>query len=259
MHFQQSKMIDFKYLEQIPYLEKDRQGLDLWLVDFEPSEMLPLFSTVLVNEEKVAAARFLTPERTGLAIASRATLRLLLSLYLQMPPQEIEILRNEYQKPILNPSDQLNFNVSHSAGQILIGVSRYLPIGVDIESMRADTDWRNIAKHYSSPAEYEMLTKAEDPQNLFYQLWTAKEAFMKGYGTGFHFPLSQFSVEYTDSMHGKVISIGPLSPDHWQIRNFQLSDSYMGAVAAPEDLDAIHGYRLSTQSINKIAASWNLN
>lgn len=251
-------MIDFKFLDQIPHLEKERQGFDLWLVDFEPSEMLPLFSSVLVNEERVAAARYLSPERTGLAIASRATLRLLLSMYLQKPPQEIEILRNEYQKPILNSSDQLHFNVSHSADQILIGVSRGRQIGVDIESMRADTDWKNIAKHYSSPAEYEMLTTAEDPKFLFYQLWTAKEAFMKGYGTGFHFPLNQFSVEYTDAMHGKVSSLVPISPDHWQILNFQLSDSCMGAVAVPGELESINASRLSTQTINKIAASWNL-
>jgi len=251
-------MIDLRFLEQIPHIEENRQGFDLWLVDFEPSEMIPLFSTVLVNEERVAAARYLLSERTDLAIASRATLRLLLSLYLQKHPQEIVILRNEYQKPILNSSDQLHFNVSHSANQILVGISRHMPIGVDIESMRADTDWKNIAKHYSSPAEYEMITTAEDPKFLFYQLWTAKEAFMKGYGTGFHFPLNQFSVEYTKAMQGKVISAVPLSPDHWQFLNFQLSDSCMGAVAVPGELEFIHTYRFSTRTIKKIAASWNL-
>ena len=251
-------MIDFKFLEQIPPFDKDKPGFDLWLIDFEPSEMLSLFSTVLVNEERVAAARYLSAERTGLAIASRATLRLLLSLYLQKHPLEIEILHNEYQKPMLNPSDQLYFNVSHSADQILVGISRHTPIGVDIESMRTDTDWKNIAKHYSSPAEYEMLNSAEDPKFFFYQLWTAKEAFMKGYGTGFHFPLNQFTIEYSDSLCGKVTSLVPLSPDHWQIQNFQLSDSCMGAVAVPGELESIHATRLSTQTIKKIAASWNL-
>ena len=251
-------MIDFKYYLKIPTITKDRAGIDLWLIDFVATEMLPYFSTVLVNEERIAAARYLNTERTELAIASRATLRLLLSLYLQKPPQEIEILHNEYQKPVLNSADQLHFNVSHSSGQILIGISRQMQIGVDIESMRADTDWKNIAKHYYSAGEYEMMDTAEDAKSLFYQLWTAKEAFMKGYGSGFHFPLNQISVEYANPMSGRVSSTLPLSPDHWQIKNFLVTDSCMGAVAVPGELDSIHAYQIFAATLNKIAASWNL-
>jgi 4'-phosphopantetheinyl transferase len=70
------------------------------------------------------------------------------------------------------------------------------PVGVDVEKIR---DARmNVASRYFSTEEIQMLdnmpTKAQQDQ-LFYQLWTAREAYLKFLGTGISYGLSGFSIE----------------------------------------------------------------
>lgn len=70
--------------------------------------------------------------------AARAALAEVLSRYLGLEPAEIELERGEHGKPAL-PGDPppLEFNLSHSAGLVLIAVTAGRPVGVDVRRRRS--------------------------------------------------------------------------------------------------------------------------
>jgi 4'-phosphopantetheinyl transferase len=243
-----------------PYLPNSlfRPGIDLWLLDCEKTELPAQFHKFLQEDEIRSANRYRMAERTRLAFASRVVLRLILSSYLQIHPHEIDIQRNDYQKPILEPTHQLYFNTSHSGSQILIGVSRNYTIGVDIEIIQDNIPWQSIAKRTFAPSEVNLIENAADPKTMFYKIWTAKESFMKGYGSGFHFPVDRFSITYTTGLHGSVNSSLPLSPADWSIKNFFVQPNSMAAVAAPANIPHLAGVEVTAEVLIQLAGSWNI-
>ena len=84
-------------------------------------------------------------------------------------PEVIEIIREDGAKPRFN-SEDVFFNLSHSHGVILLGIS-HAPIGVDIEKVR--------------PVDFEKFNfiEAEDEQD-FFEKWTERESYGKLIGKG---------------------------------------------------------------------------
>jgi len=102
------------------------------------------------------------------------------------PKEEIEIKKGKHGKPyVLNlPA---HFNVSHSGNYTVVAISDR-PIGVDIEIIR---DFSAIlAKKLFNEDELKYISgtgpsrKKSLMQQSFYQIWTAKEAYLKYLGTG---------------------------------------------------------------------------
>ena len=81
------------------------------------------------------------------------------------------------------------FNISHSGSFAAVAVSDS-EVGIDIERIR-DVNL-GIAKKFSRE-EREYILSAENPQKAFFEIWTAKEAYLKKYGTGLTVPLDSFS------------------------------------------------------------------
>lgn len=82
------------------------------------------------------------------------------------------------------------FNISHSGSFAAIAVSD-CEVGVDIERIRNVN--LGIAEKFSG-GEREYIQSAENPQKAFFEIWTAKEAYLKKCGTGLTVPLDSFSV-----------------------------------------------------------------
>ncbi|MCH5298625.1 MAG: 4'-phosphopantetheinyl transferase superfamily protein [Ruminococcus sp.] len=97
-----------------------------------------------------------------------------------------EIKTGEYGKPYI---ENEYFNLAHSGDYVILAVSDSADIGCDIERIKI-VDYEKIAKTVFCENEREMLRKADDKQNLFFEFWTKKESFMKCIGEGFHFPPS---------------------------------------------------------------------
>lgn len=95
---------------------------------------------------------------------------------------EISVTYGEYGKPHLLVPSGKHFSVSHTSHYIAYTAGN-VPVGVDIEYRRSVN--LNIAKHYFSKAEREILRESRDPVLDFYRIWTAKEAILKRNGTGF--------------------------------------------------------------------------
>jgi 4'-phosphopantetheinyl transferase len=74
-------------------------------------------------------------------LVGRGILRDILSRYLKLAPELIGFSYNRYGKPALEGNDEgLRFNVSHSHGVALYGVTRARTVGLEIEFIREDFD-----------------------------------------------------------------------------------------------------------------------
>ena len=67
---------------------------------------------------------------------SHIALRQILSLYLQIAPQDIEIKFGEFGKPYIKKSSSLFFNMSHAENLTLVAVSNS-EVGIDVEFVKA--------------------------------------------------------------------------------------------------------------------------
>ncbi len=81
------------------------------------------------------------------------------------------------------------FSLSHSGSYAVCAVSD-CDIGVDIELPHKDS--LRLARRFFTGSEYERIAASDNPDELFCQLWTIKESFIKATGKGLSTPLSSF-------------------------------------------------------------------
>lgn len=102
---------------------------------------------------------------------------------------------NPQGKPFFSNSP-FQFSISHSGNWLLCawGEER---IGIDVEKIETLSDHLDIANHFFHPEEYRMIrtSNQEKQLSLFYQIWTAKESYVKYSGEGLSCPLSSFRIE----------------------------------------------------------------
>lgn len=107
------------------------------------------------------------------------------------------LITGEYGKPYLKELPELFFSLSHSETVAVCAISDR-EIGIDIEYHREMSPDRllRIAKRFFAPEEYDAIAEesGEAAKELFYRIWTAKEAYIKFTGEGMHRNLASFSV-----------------------------------------------------------------
>ncbi len=129
-----------------------------------------------------------------LFILARGFLRRTLSHYLKESPSEIRFEYGPFGKPKLSrESPRLEFNLSHSASEILVAVSADREIGIDVE--RTVREWKRLDRRVFSECEISELEKLPEEirRDAFFRGWTQKEAFLKAVGKGMGLPLKEFT------------------------------------------------------------------
>lgn len=190
------------------------------------------------------AARFRFEADKGRFIMGRAVLRKLSSQFLGCKTSEVRFGYKQFGKPFYENATLLKFNLSHSNNLIVIGFSSNLEIGIDVEKVRSDYNFSDIAQTVFSPDELLLLNKLTPADRLikFYELWTRKEAFIKGMGYGLSFPVSlkeisvlSEQVETGSSIDADIIK----TMQSWSISSFDLSPSYRAAVAINGKIEGV--------------------
>ena len=143
----------------------------------------------LSNDEIARANKFRFPELRQRFIVARGILRHLLGHYLNISPKSLIFDYGDRGKPRLaqlNDRNPLEFNLSHSQGYALYGFTQDCSIGVDLECLREMPDAVKIARRFFSPREFQFIANLNPQQQtkVFFQFWTAKEAYLKAIGTG---------------------------------------------------------------------------
>ncbi|GAA2502408.1 hypothetical protein GCM10010406_43650 [Streptomyces thermolineatus] len=178
--------------------------LDLWLVrgprgNGAAAPGLPgLGLPDLDDAERRRAGSFVRPDQALLYATAHVALRRLLGRYTGTAPRDLRFVREScprcgeaHGRPALarsGPSPPPHFSLSHSAGLALVGVAA-VPVGVDVERLpRGETV--EVCTPALHPRERAELARAsrEERNELFGRLWTRKEAYLKGTGTGLRRP-----------------------------------------------------------------------
>ena len=170
--------------------ELSEEDIHIWVVDLERTSRLPELAATLSSDEKERAARFhFQPDRNKY-IAGRGLLRTILSRYTEVLPANLKFKYEDNGKPHLADASQfgnLNFNLSHSEGLAVYGITRGREIGIDLEIIRALPDMDDVAARCFLPEEQAALRFLESPrkEKNFFRCWTRKEAQLKCSGEGF--------------------------------------------------------------------------
>jgi 4'-phosphopantetheinyl transferase len=185
------------------------------------------WTEVLSSAERAQAERFVHQRDRDRFGVMRGWLRTLLGDYLNQSPGALAFETGEYGKPALagqDGADGLRFNVSHSGDVGAVAICRGREVGVDVEEIRSNFDVIELGRSCFSADEHDALCECDADARLerFFQLWTAKEAYIKALGGGLSIPLEDFTVKIdphrqtwrvtSDTIAGGVTSIRRLTP-----------------------------------------------
>lgn len=174
---------------------------------------------VLSPQEADRANEISSPDARARFVAARRIVRSTLSKWRAVSPSELEIIPDEHGKPFLTANDPIHFSITHSSDRVAVAFSRNR-VGLDLERVR-EVDAPALASRFFSPEEAERFDGSTNP-DLFFKLWTCREAAIKGDGRGLSKLLGITRV--TGMGEGDIssvqIQIGPVSWDaiHWKIR-----------------------------------------
>jgi 4'-phosphopantetheinyl transferase len=185
-------------------------------------------------EEILRADRLLDPHKRNRSIASKGLLREILGRYLEMQPEEIRFSVGRFGKPYLCSStacNRLHFNLSHSGSLFLLAISADHEIGIDVEQIRPDTPFTDIARLVFSPREQNELLNLPDGLqiNAFYRCWTHKEAYLKACGKGFSLQPNSFDVSLLPKY--PVILNTHDNDSDWKLFDIIVPENYHAALA----------------------------
>lgn len=149
----------------------------------------PALQRLLSPAEVARAERYRSPEKSLEFIVGRAATRCALASWTGVAPEAIVIEEDQGTKPRLvatADASSIDFNVTHSAGQIALAMARGRRIGVDIEQVRPINHEPRFAEMILSAREFDAYERLAADVRLGWLLaaWTAKEAYLKGVGRG---------------------------------------------------------------------------
>jgi 4'-phosphopantetheinyl transferase len=148
---------------------------------------------LLCKDESDRMTRFVRTIDADRFCAAHSLVRLALSAITGKPPASLEFSCHPGGKPYLKGADGVDFNLSHSGDWVTVGICRPGAIGVDLEEVRPEGFWRDIASSFMTPAEIERIPSDIDAWH-FLRMWTAKEAAVKATGHGFAIPPNEISI-----------------------------------------------------------------
>jgi 4'-phosphopantetheinyl transferase len=206
-------------------------------------ELLHQYQSLLNDDERSQMYRMSYERHRHQYLVTRVLIRTCLSAYLQVEPADWRFNKNGYGKPgISHPKSILpiRFNLSHTNGMIMCGITRDCEIGVDVEDAQRTTRaaFDSLSRYFSS-REIEDLGKLPPDQQRqrFFDYWTLKESYIKARGMGLAIPLDKFSFQFkANSLDG--FSVHPdLNDDasNWQFWRIPMIDRYKIAVAVNSD------------------------
>jgi 4'-phosphopantetheinyl transferase len=231
-------------LEQVvPKLALRDDAIDLWFVfldDVRSDSLLRKYHSLLTSEEQCRAERFHFAKDRCRYLVTRVLVRTVLSRYVGLDPQAWRFRPGAYGKPeianVLRMLDEISFNLSHTDGLVMLGVSSQIALGVDVECVTSKDAPLGLADGFFAAVEAADLYALPEHrrQERFFELWTLKEAYIKARGMGLSIPLDQFSFDLR-SAHALAISFGPELDDKsrcWRFWQFKVTNHHLAAVCA---------------------------
>jgi 4'-phosphopantetheinyl transferase len=162
-------------------------------------------------------------------------LRVLLGSYLGAEPGAIEFGYGRQGKPELAGAGP-RFNLAHSGGWVLVGVSGSGPVGVDVERVREMPDLEAVMERFFAPGEVRAIRSLPEAERkaAFFACWTRKEAYIKAVGAGLSLALDSFEVSVRPSDRPALLALdgSTAAAADWTLWSGAPAAGYAAAAAA---------------------------
>ena len=155
---------------------------------------------------------------------SRSLLNKAFEMILDIPIENVVVLRDRYNKPYIKNKSGVKFNISHTDGFVVIGFSKK-ELGIDIEKVNDGFAFEDILENCFTSRE---IKNIGSNTSMFYRYWTAKEAYLKYEGHGLMRNPKEIEVIYIDD---RIIKIeDKVKSSNKVLAAFRISSKYFGAI-----------------------------
>jgi 4'-phosphopantetheinyl transferase len=214
----------------------------IWYIEpetLQDSAQVKRFLEWLSPDEREQYQRFHFDKHRHTYLVSHALVRGALSLVTKLRPEQFSFKKNPYGKPYLDqsvPSRALHFNLSHTDGLAVLAISTQAEVGVDVENSRRTGMTRELAEHFFSSEEYQVVAYLQDPERTIKMLefWTLKESYIKAVGAGLSIALDSFAFALgREGCPARLIRLdsNPLEIDQWYFWQGQPTPQHLIALA----------------------------
>ncbi len=227
--------MDYNLSTSLSDFKLSSQNVHVWQTNLKKSpQYLQFYQTILSPDEQKRARRFKFEKDQQAFIIARGTLRIILSHYLTLSPEQIKFKYSSKGKPSLDQDPlPLHFNLSHAYGKAIYAIALDKNIGVDIEYIRK-IEVLSLAKRFFCSSEYQWLNSLplEEQYAAFFQLWTCKEAYLKATGEGL-VGLQDIELETPLSSSLKILQISQNSEiaQNWILQTIETTENYVATLA----------------------------
>ena len=207
----------------------------VWSIKIDQhSGRLDALTRTLSRGELARAQRFVVETRCQKFIVAHGVLREILASYLGVAPERLIFTVAKTGKPALasSPAENgLNFNMSHSGNWLIVGVTRSVPVGVDVERLRPVADAIAVADRYFPREERDALMRleGESRNHAFLSCWTRKEAVTKAHGAGMGLDLSEIATGVAPITDGGIAV--QAAGQEYVVQDIDALGDHVGAVA----------------------------
>ena len=153
----------------------------------------------LSGDERSQAGAFAFDRDRATYVAAHAMLRRVLREALG--GEEPRLMRSRLGRPELMPrrhgGSAPSFNLTHTRGFAACAILQGAPVGIDAEDLRRPIDIAEMAARWYAPPERRLLDQlaAEQRSEMFFRIWTLKEAILKATGHGLRIEPQLFAVD----------------------------------------------------------------
>ena len=162
----------------------------------------PALAALLPAAERERAGRLRRVVDRDRTITTWALVRTLLGELLGEDPCDVAIERHcvrcgsgDHGKPRLaDMSAGIHFSLAHSGAHVVVAVSRAGAVGIDVEALRPNMDYRPLVRKTLTADEAVAFQADGARPHDFLRTWVRKEAVTKAVGTGIATPFHTFAV-----------------------------------------------------------------
>ena len=194
----------------------------------DQGEKLPHKAEFLDSDELQRLSSYKVAVKQREFLIGRWFMKKVLAQYTANPYSAISFSPNKHGR--LRISGTFDINLSHSFGGYCCALSCVGRVGVDVEYLQREVKTQ-AAHHVFSPEEIAALEKlsGDSARQLFFQIWTMKEAVWKAIDLGNRLNFNAFYVDFHPlSLHTHT---DILPTEGWQLNNIYPHREYMISTA----------------------------
>lgn len=183
-----------KDLSDIQNMNLEAYEIQIWTLYWRGLEnWIQYYKKILSQEEWEYVSRFISHEDRMRSSVGKILVRKLLAQYMNISEETVVISKNRYGRPYVDSTIPIYFNISHSGEVVMVAVSKEMVVGIDVEKISKLKEYNSLAENFFTLNEWRSIASA-DSIELFYEYWTAKEAYVKAVGMGLSKALDSFEI-----------------------------------------------------------------